>query len=120
MAQSERFAAMLENTLEEARSRAGTVPSQAQILAVVTERGPRYFELDYRDPEARGEDAVLAALEEDRKVLAVLSVWKGGCLDIPSVYFRQGLLALAPENGEAYVLLQGEGRILTKKLADTL
>lgn len=114
------LASILEITMQETWSRAGTEPSQAQILAVVTERGPRYFELNYRDPEARGEDAVLAALEEDRKVLAVLSVWKGGCLDIPSYALRQGFLALAPENGEAYVLLQGEGRILTKKLADTL
>lgn len=114
------LASILETTMQETWSRAGTEPSQAQSLAVVTERGPRYFELDYRDPEARGEEAVLAALEEDRKVLAVLSVWKGGCLDIPSYALRQGLLDLAPENGEAYVLLQGEGRILTKKLADTL
>lgn len=114
------LASILETTMQETWSRAGTEPSQAQSLAVVTERGPRYFELNYRDPEARGEDAVLAALEEDRKVLAVLSVWKGGCLDIPSYALRQGLLDLAPENGEAYVLLQGEGRILTKKLADTL
>lgn len=114
------LASILETTMQETWSRAGTEPSQAQSLAVVTERGPRYFELNYRDPEARGEDAVLAALEEDRKVLAVLSVWKGGCLDIPSYALRQGLLDLNPENGEAYVLLQGEGRILTKKLADTL
>ena len=114
------LASILKTTMQETGSRAGTEPSQAQILAVVTERGPRYFELDYRDPEARGEDGVLAALEEDRKVLAVLSVWKGGCLDIPSYALRQGLLDLAPENGDAYVLLQGEGRILTKKLAATL
>ena len=120
MAQSERFTAMLKNTLEEARKRAGTEPSQAQILAVVTEYGPRYFDLDYSGPEARGEDAVLAALEEDRKVLAVLSVWKGGCLDIPSHALRKGLLDLAPENGEAYVLLQGEDGVIAKKLSATL
>ena len=120
MAQSEHLAAMLENTLTEARKRAGAEPSEAQILAVVTEKGPRYFEIDYGIPGTRGEDAVLAALREERKLLAVLAMWPDGSLEIPSMYFRQGIMALAPENGEAYVLLQGKDRVLAKKLADTL
>lgn len=120
MAQLEQLQKILENTLTEVRRRAGSEPSETQLLAVVTERGPRYFEIDYGAPGTEGENAVLAALEEDRKVLAVFSVWSGGCLDVPSHALRQGLLALAPENWEAYVLLQGENRILAKKLADTL
>ena len=120
MAQPEQLAAMLENTLTEARKRAGAESSETQILAVVTERGPRYFELDYGTPGTTGEDAVLEALKEDRKVLAVLCMWKGESLDVPSRTLRQGIMALAPENGEAYVLLQGKDRVLAKKLADTL
>ena len=117
MAQAEQLKTILEDTLEEARKRAGTVESEGQILAVITEQGPRYFEVD---DGAKGEDTALAALEQDRKVLAVLAMWKGGGLEIPSMHFRQGLLALAPENGETRVILQGEDRILAKKLAETL
>ena len=78
MAQLEQLQKILENTLTEVRRRAGSEPSETQLLAVVTERGPRYFEIDYGAPGTEGENAVLAALEEDRKVLAVFSVWSGG------------------------------------------
>lgn len=117
MAQLEQMQKILENTLTKLRSRAETGESEGQLLAVVTEAGTHYFEINHG---TKDEAAALAALGQDRRALAVLCMWKGGELDVPSMYFRKGLLDLNPENGEAWILLQGEDRILAKRLADTL
>lgn len=120
MTQAEQMKDILENTLTELRSRAESEGSGEQALAVATETGTRYFELDCGTWGGAGETAVLAALRETRKILGIACMWQGGSLDVPSRSLRQGLLDLNPENGEAWILLQGEDRIIVKRLADTL
>ncbi len=110
----------IEELLCEMKERVEKGIQNPQMLAILTEKGSNYYVADPLDPNRKDEDAILSRVKAEPQVLAVGCMWDDGCLDIPSMYFRQGLLALAPENGEAYVLLQGEGRILTKKLADTL
>ena len=117
---SEQVEKILKSTVTGLRSRAGTEESEHQVLAVVTETETCYFELDYGAADGAGEAAVLAALKKTRKILGAACMWKGGSLDLPSRSLRQGLLDLDPENGEAWILLQGEDRILAKRLADTL
>lgn len=110
----------MEELLCEMKERVEKGIQKPQMLAILTEKGSNYYVADPLDPNRKDENAILSRVKAEPQVLAVGCMWDDGSLDIPSMYFRQGLLALAPENGEAYVLLQGEGRVLTKKLADTL
>lgn len=63
---------------------------------------------DYHDYSTEKEEPLLSLLERDRPLVKRMVVlWKGDGLDVPSYALRERLLEIHPENGNAFMLLQG-------------
>ena len=110
--------------LEQTKQQFSAHPDAQQAIGLRTARGnvhfavsPRLMEGDYTQ-----EEALLTALKEsgDTRVACYTVVWDTGCVDMCSHHFRVGLLALDPENREAYTLLQGFDGLHRKQLKNLL
>jgi len=86
----------------------------AQFLVMQTERGE--ISVFPNDLSAEREEYILSELHEP--LSAVLCVWAGGQLDVPSMRVRKGLMDLDPRNAEAAVFLVGERGINARRLMD--
>lgn len=58
--------------------------------------------------------------KEDTKILRMLTMWKSGHLDLPSLKFRKALVALDQYNYGTHIVLQGEDGFNSKKLLATM
>lgn len=111
--------ARLGQVLAEARRRAAAGLQKDTLLAVLTESGTRYFELDPMKPDEEAE-AVLAALNETPKALGLICLWKNGEADLPSMALRRGLVALDSANADTLILLRGEHGENARTLSSTM
>lgn len=85
-----------------------------QLLVTRTESGK--ISVFPNDLSAEREERILSAQHEP--LSAVLCVWAGGQLDVPSIRVRKGLMDLDPRNAEAAVFLVGECGINARRLMD--
>lgn len=104
----------MEALFERARTLCDSAP---QVIVTETWDGRTLVLLhDPVESHAR-EDAFLDTLRENGgRVRKLVCMWQGGCLDVPSMYLRKGLMELTPENAACQVLLQGAQGLNVKKL----
>ena len=57
---------------------------------------------------------------KDTKVLRMLTMWKDGCIDLPSMKFRQALVRMDECNRNTEMILQGASGLIIKRVADTV
>ena len=98
---------------------------QGQIVAVKTAKDNVYYYINKAwCPETFQKEEMLflnmLREKEDTQILFAVCLWNGGGLDIPSIHFRKGLLALCHKNEATKLLLQGEHRLIAKNLQDTM
>ena len=58
--------------------------------------------------------------EDDTKIVRMLTMWKGGCIDLSSFRFRNALVKMDEYNNNTDIILQGKEDYLIKKLAVTI
>lgn len=58
--------------------------------------------------------------ENDTKIVKMLTMWKNGCIDLPSTKFRKSLVEIDEHNNLADILLRGKTDYLIKKLSATI
>lgn len=96
-------------------------PDTEQVIVLKT-AGKTVFQFpnDPYDEQREAENRFLQALQDggDIRISYLVCMWKTGGVDVPSMHFRQQLLELCRENGEAFVLLQGEAGPVAKKLKE--
>ena len=59
-------------------------------------------------------------IKNDTHILKILTVWKNGQLDLPSLRFRQRLIALNESNKNAEMILQGKDGYIIKRVSQTM
>ena len=112
----------LQSMAEEALKKPKSLLCQTLLIQtasgnVYAGENPLAAENDYA-----AEEALLQMLSEheDTEVRWVCAVWHGTCIDLPSYHLRQRLLELSPQNGEARVVLMGEGGYNYRSIAGTM
>ena len=60
------------------------------------------------------------SLNQDTTITKMLTMWKGGKIDLPSIKFRKALVEMNDENNNTNVLLQWKEKYLIKRLSATL
>lgn len=58
--------------------------------------------------------------ENDTKIVKMLTMWKNGRVDLPSINFRKALFEMDEQNNMADILLRGKTDYLIKKLSATI
>lgn len=97
-------------------------PSAKQVIVVKTTKDHVYYFLNTEPLEPVDEDRFLNLIreKEDVQIRKMVCMWNGSDVDLPHIRFRQRLVELCPENGDAYILLQGEGHYVAQKLSVTM
>ena len=57
--------------------------------------------------------------DNDTRILKLLTMWKNGQVDLPSLAFRKAILEMNIENKDTNILLQGKEGLIVKKLFET-
>ncbi len=60
------------------------------------------------------------ALKKDTRILKLITIWKNGQIDLPSLRFRQRMIALNENNKDAEMILQGKDGCIIKKISQTM
>ena len=81
-----------------------------QVTVLLSTEGQLYTTLN----DTTGE--VVKELKTDTHISKMLTVWKGGEVDVAAWRLRAALLELDPQNGETEVLLQGDDDYIVKRL----
>lgn len=117
---TEELSRELSILLEEGKRRLEENPEAEQVIVVKTAKGQvcHFANRAVTAGDRRDEDAFLAELAHggETELRALVCLWQGQALDVPSFHFRSRLLELCPNNKDAVVLLQGEDVLLAKKL----
>ena len=58
--------------------------------------------------------------DNDTRILKLLTMWKTGQVDLPSLAFRKAILEMNSENKDTNILLQGKEGFIIKKLSETM
>ena len=58
--------------------------------------------------------------DKDTMIIKMLTMWKGGRLDLSSRRFRNALIKMNDQNNHTDIILQGKEGYLIKKLAETI
>lgn len=89
------------------------------VTAVKTGQGQIYTAVS---TASLSDEQILQAMtqQQDTKAEYLLTIWKVGCLDIPSLGLREKLIALNEENADALLLLQGEGGYVVRTIGSTM
>lgn len=56
---------------------------------------------------------------DDTRIVKLLTMWKNGQIDLPSLAFRKAILEMNSENKDTNILLQGKEGLIVKKLFET-
>ena len=56
---------------------------------------------------------------DDTRIVKLLTIWKNGQVDLPSLAFRKAILEMNSENKDTNILLQGKEGLIVKKLFET-
>ena len=54
------------------------------------------------------------------KIIKMLTMWKDGRVDLPSIDFRKALVKMDKDNNDTNIILQSKEHYLIKKLAETI
>ena len=75
-----------------------------------------------RDADYSDEDTFLHSIAAQgvTVVTHLVCLWAEGCVDVPSMHFREGLLALSPENANTLLLLRDDEHIADWPLRRTM
>lgn len=92
----------------------GSPPNEIQVLVTQSKRGT--IETFGNNMSRQRESLFLQAHTE--ALSAILCMFRNGQLDVPSLFIRQGLIHANSENAEAIVFLQGNDKILFRRLSD--
>ena len=57
---------------------------------------------------------------KDTKISEMLTMWKDGGIDLPSMNFRKVLVEMDEDNNNVNILLQGKENYLIKRLSETI
>ena len=87
----------------------------AQVLVTETENGE--ITVFSNDLSPASEQRFLS--QQRQPLTALLCVWSGGAIDVPSMHVRKGLLQANPKNADAVIYLLGEHGINTRLLRQT-
>ncbi|MBQ7034562.1 MAG: hypothetical protein IJN34_02375 [Clostridia bacterium] len=60
------------------------------------------------------------ALKKDTRILKLITIWKNGQIDLPSLRFRQRMIALNENNKDTDMILQGKDGYIIKKVSQTM
>lgn len=58
--------------------------------------------------------------KKDTKIVNMLTIWKSGQIDLPSIKFRKALVELDVSNCDTSIILQGKDGYLSKRLSETI
>lgn len=58
--------------------------------------------------------------KNDTKIINMLTMWKSGDIDLPSIRFRKALVELDESNCDTNIIVQGKDGCLVKKLSATI
>lgn len=96
-------------------------PQTANLQAVVlkTSLGNTHTILS-ADPQSEQQALQQMVVQADTQVLYLVTMWQGGCLDVPAYALREKLLALNKENENALLVLQGEGHLGVRTVGSTM
>ena len=56
----------------------------------------------------------------DTRIVSMVTLWKDGGADLPSIRFRKALLEMDGHNRDTQMLLQGGNGYILKKIAETV
>ena len=56
----------------------------------------------------------------DTRIVSMVTLWKDGGADLPSIRFRKALLEMDGRNGDTQMLLQGKNGYIIKKISETV
>ncbi len=59
-------------------------------------------------------------VKKDTRILKLITIWKNGPIDLPSLKFRQRLIALNESNKDAEMILQGKDGYIINKVSQTM
>jgi hypothetical protein len=82
-----------------------------QVTVLVTEKENIYVAIN----DVKGEICKQLQEKNDTKIVKILTVWKNGEIDLPSLAFRQALLLMDSDNGKARIYLQVETSYIMEK-----
>ncbi len=87
-----------------------------QVIVLLTENNTIYV------AENDVDGLICEKLKSDNntKVVKMLTMWKNGQIDLPSIKFRKALVLLNENNNDTEILLQGKDDFIIKKLSSTL
>ena len=108
----ERYAKMRQAADTALTGSAAPVP---QVLVTQTESGE--ITVFSNDLSPASEERFLS--QQRQPLTALLCVWSGGAIDVPSMHVRKGLLQANPKNADAVIYLLGEHGINTRLLRQT-
>jgi hypothetical protein len=86
------------------------------VTVLVTEKENIYVAIN----DVKGEICKQIQEKNDTKIVKILTVWKNGEIDLPSLAFRKALLLMNSDNGKAKIYLQGVDGYITKTLLATI
>lgn len=107
-----------EMLIAEAKALLAEAPGAQQVIVVRSAKGNIYHLANTCVETSADEDCYLDLLRDadDTAVAALVCMWKDGTLDVPSMHFRKGLLALNPANAAAELPLQSLHCLTVKRL----
>ena len=95
-----------------------------QAVVLLSSKGKEYSTIieDVLAEEKNAEKSLVSELRanDDTEICYILSVWKNGCVDVPSYDFRKMLCRLNIENKNAAIFLMGEAGYHVKSLDTTM
>ena len=109
---------MFEEMLEVARNKLATINEivdglpTPQVTVLLTNNDNVYVAVNDID----GMICEELKRNKDTEIIKMLTMWKGGGVDVPSFAFRQALMKMNEANKNADIILQGKAGYLIKKL----
>lgn len=111
----EEMIAMAKARLDSLTEKVDCLPSP-QVTVLLTGNDRIYLAVN--DTDGR----ICGALQSncDTKIAGMVTVWKDGGVDLPSIRFRKALLEMDGHNRDTQMLLQGGNGYILKKIAETV
>ncbi len=85
-----------------------------QVTVLLTNNGNIYISVN----DVEGTICEELKSNNNTKVVKMLTMWKDGTIDLPSVKLRKALVNIDEYNNNTDIILQGKDSYLTKKLAE--
>ena len=116
------FDQMMQTAVHKLKDEPETGMTQAIVL--LTSKGKEYSAIieDVLSEEKIAEKALIKEMckDNDTELRYILTVWKNGCVDIPSYDFRKMLCRMNLENKNTAIFLMGEAGYHVKSLDTTM